>query len=70
MLKIILNEMEQQTTIWPSGGLGTPNGKENGKTAVVSYTTLNHALKNGKVHTIAVGNTKLNWAGYGLDTLD
>ena len=28
------------------------------------------ATDNGKVHTIAVGNTRSNWAGYGLDTLD
>ena len=59
-----------QTILWPSGGLGTLNGKGNGKTAVVSYTILNHASKNRKVHTVAVGNTKLNWAGYGLDILD
>ena len=31
-----------------------------GKTALVCYTILNHASKNGKVHTIAVGNTRSN----------
>ena len=30
----------------------------NGKTALVSYTILKHASKNGNVHTIAVGNTR------------
>ena len=25
------------------------------------------ATDNGKVHTIAVGNTRSNWAGYRLD---
>ena len=39
-----------------------------GKIAVVSYTILNHASKNGKVYTIAVGNTRSNWAVYGLYT--
>ena len=53
----------------PSGGLGTPNGKENGKTAPVSYIILNHASKNGKEHAIAVDNSMLNWAGYRLDIL-
>ena len=38
--------------------LGTLNGKRNGKTALVSYAILNHALKNWKVHTIAVGNKR------------
>ena len=37
---------------------------------LVSYTTLDHALKNGKVSTTAVGNTRSNWVGYILDTLD
>ena len=55
---------------WPSGGLGTPNCKGNWKTALVSYTILNHASKNGKMHTMAVSNTRSKWAGYGLDTLD
>ena len=32
----------------------------NGKTALVSYTILNHILKNGKVHKIAVSNTRPN----------
>ena len=54
----------------PSGGLGTQNGKGNGRTVLLNYTILNLALKNGKMHTIAVGNTRSNWAGYGLDTLD
>ena len=49
-----------QTTILPSGGLGTPNGIGNGKTALVSYTILNHASKSEKVYTISVGNTKSN----------
>ena len=43
-----------------SGGLGTLNGKGNGKTALVSYTLLKHASKNGKVHTTAVDITRLN----------
>ena len=50
------------TTTCPSGG--------NGKTILVSYTILNHTLKNGKVHTIAGDNMRSNWAGYGLETLD
>ena len=50
-----------KTTLYrPSGGLGTPNGKGNWKTAPVSYTILNHASKNEKVHTITVDNTRLN----------
>ena len=32
-----------QTTTSPSGELETPNGKGNVKTALVSYTILNHA---------------------------
>ena len=36
------------------------NGKGSGKTALVSYTILIHTLKNGKVHTIAVGNMRSN----------
>ena len=48
---------------------GTRNSKGNRKTALVSYTILNHTSKNGKVHTTAVGNMRSNWAGYGLDTL-
>ena len=42
------------------GGLKTPSGKRNGKTILVSYDTLNYALKNSKVHTIDVGNTRSN----------
>ena len=38
----------------------TPSGKGNRKTVIVSYTILNHASKNWKVHTIAVGNNNLN----------
>ena len=30
------------------------------ETALVGYTILNHISKNGKVHTIAVGNTRSN----------
>ena len=59
-----------QITTWPSGGRGTLNDKGNGKTALESYTILNHISKNGKVHLLAVDNTKSNWAGYGLDILD
>ena len=43
-----------------TGWLGTLNGKGNGKTVLVSYTSLNHASKSGKVPTTAVGNTRLN----------
>ena len=32
----------------------------NRKAAIVSYTVLNHTSKNGKLHTIAVGSTRLN----------
>ena len=46
------------------------NGKGNGKTALVSFTILNHASKNEKVHAIAVGNTRSNRAGYRLNILD
>ena len=59
-----------QATTWPSGGLAIQNGKGNRKIALVSYTIVKHASKNGKIHTIAVGNTKSNWAGYGLDILE
>ena len=38
------------------GGLKTSSGKGNGKTVLLSYTTLNHALKNGKVSTTAIVN--------------
>ena len=48
----------------------TPSGKGNRKTSLVSFTTLNHTSKSGKVPTSAVGNTRLNWVGYVLDTLD
>ena len=34
------------------------------------YTTLNHPSKNGKVPTTAVSNTRSNWVGYVLDTLE
>ena len=42
------------------GRLETPREKGNEKTILVSYTTLNHASKNGKVPTTAVGTTKSN----------
>ena len=38
----------------------TSSGKGNDKTLLVSYTTLKHVSKNGKVPTIVVGNTKSN----------
>ena len=34
--------------------------KGNGKTVIVSYTTLNHVSKSGKVSTTVVGNTWSN----------
>ena len=43
-----------RATTWPSGRLGTPNGK----TVLVSYTILNQILKNRKVQIIAAGQTK------------
>ena len=46
------------TRLFYSEGLETPNGKENGKTALVSYIILNLALKNGKVHTRDLGNMR------------
>ena len=49
-----------QTTTRPSRGLETPNGKENEETTLVNYTTLNHAQKNGKAPTTAIGNMRLN----------
>ena len=48
----------------------TTSGKGNGKTILLSYTTLNHASKNGKGPTTVVGNTRSNRVGYVLDTLD
>ena len=57
-------------TTWPLGGLGTPNCKENEKTILESYNTLNHASKKGKVPTTAVDNMRSNWIGYILGTLD
>ena len=55
-------DMPRMTTRLPytSEGLGTPNGKGNVKTTLVGYTILNHASKNGKVHTVAVGNIRSN----------
>ena len=52
------------------GGIETPSDKGNGKTVLVSYTTLKQTSKSGKVLKTAVGNTRSNWVGYGLDTLD
>ena len=43
-----------------TGGLGTPNGKGNGKTVLASYNTLNHTSKNWKVPTTAVDNARSN----------
>ena len=42
----------------------------NGKTILVSYTTLNYTLKNRKELTTAVGNMRSKLAEYVLDTLD
>ena len=61
-LELRKNELGLPYT-WPSGWLGTPNEK-------LSYTKLNHTSKSGKIHTTIVGNTRLNWVGYVLDTLD
>ena len=36
------------------------NFEGNGKKILASYTTLNYALKNGKVLTTVVGNTRSN----------
>ena len=49
------------------GGLEIPSGKGSGKKAIANYTTLNHALKSGKVPTIVVDNMRLSWVGFVLD---
>ena len=36
------------------------NGKGDKKKVLESYTILNHTSKNGKMHTIDVGNTRSN----------
>ena len=48
------------TTRLPHTGLETPSDKGNGKAVLVNYTTLNHALKSGKVPTIVVDNMRLS----------
>ena len=48
------------TSYRPSSGLETLSGNENGKTVLVSYTTLNDTSNNGKFHTTAVGNIRSN----------
>ena len=57
-------------TTWSLGGLGTLNGKENGKTVLVKLHYIKPHIEEGKVHTIAVGNMKLNWVGHVLDTIN
>ena len=47
-------------TIKRARRLETPNGKGNEKTILVSYTTLNHAPKNGEVPTTFVSNMRSN----------
>ena len=62
--------MRKKGSSWPLEGLETPSSKGNGKRILVSYTTLYHTLKNGKVVTTVVGNMNSNWIGYVLNTLD
>ena len=54
----------------PFGRLEIPSDKGNGNAILVNYTTLNHASKNRKLSTTAVGDAKSNWKEYVLDTLD
>ena len=55
-----MDDLDKTISYRLSGGLGTLYGKGNGKIVIVSYTTLNHTLKIGKVPTTAVGNTRSN----------
>ena len=51
-------------------GLETLSGKENGKTVLASYTTLNNASKSGKVHRTNVIYEIKQSSEFVLDKLD
>ena len=46
------------------------SGKGNGENNNSKLHNINHASKNEKVPTTAIGNTRLIWVGYILDTPD